>query len=445
MRRKEVMELAHDRLVPLWLKERAKQTEFREWARGKHVKPFKPEEANAEYDALLEKSPVPLIGLVVKILAQTMELQDYQPGIAENHDALWNIWQTNRMKMRQKRLYRASLTGGAAFTLLLPGEPVPVAQIFSSRNMIAVYQDAEADEWPMFAGFGEYADPTHYHFTVVDEGELHRIQIGPEGQDPQFIETSKHGAGITPVVRYAGEVDDEGAVTGEVEPLIPIQANIDQTNFDRLLTQSFASWKIRYITGMAKPATQTEADQVKMVLERDRLLLIENPDAKVGTLDGTELAGYIEARRDSKQDLASVSQVAQKVILGSQSNNADGAEAQAAEEASTQRKIHDYTLSFGEAHSQFFRLGGHLAGVPGAWEDYGGHSDWANSEIRSMSQVADAIGKLATQVDIPKEGLWELVPGITPEKIKRWQEMRARDPYGQMLRALDDEPDNPVG
>lgn len=438
MKRKDVMELAHDRLIPIWQQERERQTVLRDWARGKHVAPYKPREANAEYDALLEKSPVPLIGLVTKILTQTLEMADYHPGDKDLHDPLWAIWQANRMATRQKRLYRSSFTGGQSFVLLLPGEPVPVAKLFGARNMVTVYQDAEADEWPMFAAFSEVADKNHHHFTVVDEGSLYRIQIGPNGENPTWIEDKVHGAGVTPVIRYAGDVDDEGDVTGEVEPLIPIQANIDQTNFDRLLTQSYASWKIRYITGMAKPETPEDAAYQKMVLERDRLLLVENPEAKVGTLDGSELSGYIEARRDSKQDLATTAQISQKAIVGSQSNNADGAEAQAAEEASTQRKIHDYTVSFGESHGQFFRLAGQLAGIPGAWEDYAGHADWANSEIRSLSQVADAIGKLRTQVDAPTEGLWEMIPGMSPERLKRWHDLRAEDPIGQVLNGLDE-------
>lgn len=436
----DAAELAHDTLIPIWKKERESQTVLRDWARGKHVAPYKPREANAEYDALLEKSPVPLIGLVLKILTQTMELQDYHPSEESTHDELWAIWQGNRMGMRQKRLYRAALRS-QAFVLMLPGDPVPVAKMFSARNMVAVYQDPEADEWPMYAAFSEYADRNHFHFTVVDEENLFRFQVNADGDDLKRIEPRTHGAGITPVIRYAGDVDDEGVVTGEVEPLIPIQANIDQTNFDRLLTQSYASWKIRYITGMAKPETQEEADQQKMVLERDRMLLVENPDAKVGTLDGTELHGYIEARRDAKQDLATTAQISQKAIVGSQANNADGAEAQAAEEASTQRKVHDYTISFGESHGQFFRLGGLLAAVEGAWEDYAGSPEWANSEIRSMSQVADAIGKLATQVHIPEQALWELVPGVTKERLDRWKEMRAADPLGVLMRGLD-EPEN---
>lgn len=445
MSKQSILSLAEDTLIPLWKQEREKQTVLRDWARGKHPKPFKPREANAELDALLDKAPVPLIMLIVRILAQSMEVQGYEPGIKELKDRLWAIWQGNRMETRQKRLYKAAMWGGQAFALALPGAPVPKVQIFSGRNMVAVYQDPESDEWPEFAAYSENASPTKFHFNVVDDGEIHRIEMNPDGSKAKYLEPRRHDTGIVPVVRYAGDVDDEGAVMGEVEPLIPIQSNIDQTNFDRLLTQSFASWVIRYITGMAKPETDEDAQRAKMVLERDRLLLIENPEAKVGTLEGTALNGYIEARRDSKQDLAATAQVSQKTVLGAQSNNADGAEAQAAEEASTQRKVYDYCGAFGEGHKQLMRLTGEQAGLKGAWTDYAGMVDWKNSEIRSLSQVADAFGKLATQLHIPEQGLWEMVPGVTPERAKRWQEIRDRDPLAAVAKMIGNDDADAAG
>lgn len=432
----DIVKLAEKTLIPLWRQEREKQSVYRDWARGKHVKPFKPAEANPELDALLDKSTTPLIMLIVRILAQTMEVQSYTPGVEGLKDPLWAIWQGNRMATRQKRLYKAALWGGQAFALALPGVPVPQVKLFSGRNMVAVYDDPEADEWPQFAAYSEVVSRNAFHFCIVDDEKIHRLGMDAEGGGVAYIEEKVHGAGILPVVRYAGEIDDEGVVMGEVEPLIPIQSNIDQTNFDRLMTQSFEAWAIRYITGMAKPQTPEETAAQKMVLERNRLLLVENPESKVGRLDGSPLNGYIEARRDSKQDLAATAQVSQKTVLGAQSNNADGAEAQAAEEASTQRKIRDYTVAFGEAHQQLFRLTGSLAGIEGAWTDYSGQVDWVNSEIRSMSQVADALGKYASQLGIPVEGLWEMIPGVTPDRIKRWKDARDKDPLAILGSAL---------
>lgn len=442
MRRNAVLELAKDRLIPLWLKEREAQTVLAEWARGKHVVPFKPHEANKEYEALLEKSPVPLIGLAIRILRQGIEVIDYTPGIDEHKKPLWAAWNANRMRGRQKRLWRAALTGGIGYTLTLPGEPVPVTKIYSGRNMISVYQDAEYDEWPMYAAEGTASSSSKFHFNIFDDELQYTLEMNAEGTEVVYIEEKAHEAGVCPVVRFLAETDDEGNVTGEVEPLIPIQASIDQSKFDLLMTQTFSSFKIRYAAGMATPETDEEREKIKLVLAQDRILVSDDPSTKFGTLDGTELSGYIEAGKASKEELASVAQIPQKAIVGAQSNTSNGAEAQAADEASTMRKISDYTGSFSEGIGQLNRLTGHYLGLDGAWDDYDGVTTFRDSAIRSLAQVADAIGKLSDpKLGIPKEALWAMLPEVGPDTIAKWKRMVKETPLGALVEGLfDDDP-----
>lgn len=241
---------------------------------------------------------------------------------------------------------------------------------------------------------------------------------------------------MTPVVKFAGEVDTEGSVEGEVERLIPIQAAIDQAKFDLQMTQTFSSFKIRYATGMASPETSEEAERVKLVLAQDRLLLSENPESKFGTLDGTDLLGYIESGKASKQELATIAQVSPKAIVGAQANTANGAEAQAADEASTMRKLLDFETVFSPSIGQLNRLFGGLAGIEGAWADYSGQSTWRDSEIRSLAQIADAVAKLADdRLGIPREALWEMLPGVTPEKIRAWKSYQG-DAFAELLEGI---------
>ncbi|MFD2757096.1 phage portal protein [Gulosibacter faecalis] len=437
MRQKAVTELAREVLIPSLIEERERQQTFENWARGKHEKPYRPREATREYDALLEKSRTPFIGLVLKMLCQSIELRDYSPSNEALKDDLWAVWRGNRMPVRQSRLYRAAFQGGLAYSMLLPGEPVPEAKIYSAKRMLAVYQDPEADEWPEFAVYMEPSTAKASHYLVLDHEAVYRFGYDRVEGKLEYIEHQEHNLGVTPVVRYAGEMDDEGTVTGEVEPLIPVQASVDQSKFDLLMTETFASWKIRYITGMAAPDSEEDQKRQKMILERDRLLLIENPDAKAGALDSTDMKQYIEARRDAKQDLASIAQVPQKALLGAQANQSDGAEAQAAEEASMQRKLHDYETSFGESHQQWFRLAGLSQGNLEAWTDYEGSCDFRDASIRSMSQMADALGKIAVQLQVPVRALWHMIPNVDSGTVKSWEKLADADPYGRMLRNVD--------
>lgn len=436
MNKAEVLELANSVLIPDWLKERERQQKLEAWAKGDHSKPYRPRETTAEYDAIEENSRVPLLGLIVRIFGQGLELIDYAPGDAAHHERLWRIWTANQMQSRQKRLWKAAFTGGIGYALVLPGDPVPQIKLHSAKNMIAVYQDPEFDEWPMYAAVGTPASGTHYHFRVFDEANIYTLGMNAEGGAVEYITTDEHQSGVTPVVRFAGEMDTEGAVEGEVERLIPIQAAIDQAKFDLQMTQTFSSFKIRYATGMAAPDDKDEASRVKMVLAQDRILLSENAESKFGTLDGTDLLGYIESGKASKQELATIAQVSPKAIVGAQANTANGAEAQAADEASTMRKLLDFETVFSPSIGQLFRLAGALDGVEGSAADYAGRCTWRDSEIRSLAQIADAVAKLADdRLGIPREALWEMLPGVTPEKVTAWKSYQG-DAFSELLEGI---------
>ena len=436
MNKSDVLTLANEVLIPEWRKERERQSMLEAWANGEHTRPYRPREVTAEYEAIEANSRVPLLGLIVRIFGQGLELIDYMPGEAALHDDLWRIWVANQMPSRQKRLWKAAFTGGIGYALVLPGEPVPHIKLYSAKNMIAVYQDPEFDEWPMYAAEGTPANATHFHFRVFDEEKVYTLSMNAEGGEVEYITEEAHEAGVTPVVKFAGEVDTEGSVEGEVERLIPIQAAIDQAKFDLQMTQTFSSFKIRYATGMASPETPDEAERVKIVLAQDRLLLSENPESKFGTLDGTDLLGYIESGKASKQELATIAQVSPKAIVGAQANTANGAEAQAADEASTMRKLLDFETVFSPSIGQLNRLFGGLAGIEGAWADYSGQSTWRDSEIRSLAQIADAVAKLADdRLGIPREALWEMLPGVTPEKIRAWKSYQG-DAFAELLEGI---------
>lgn len=433
---KTILELAQDVLIPEWKKEREHQKRLEAWAKGDHARPYRPREVTGEYEAIESNSKTPLLGLIVRIFGQGLELIDYMPGIAEHHDRLWQIWRMNQMPARQKRLWKAAFTGGVGYAQVLPGDLAPQIKLFSPKNMIAVYQDPEFDEWPEYAASSTIVDSKHFHFTVFDSEKMHVLGMNAEGGEVEYIESREHGSDVPPIVRFAGEVDTEGAVEGEVERLIPIQAAIDQAKFDLQMTQTFSSFKIRYATGMASPDSEEDANRVKLILAQDRILLSENPESKFGTLDGTELMGYIESGKASKQELATIAQVSPKAIVGAQANTANGAEAQAADEASTMRKLSDFEAVFAPSVGQMMRLAGGLDGLEGARHDYEGQSTWRDSEIRSLAQIADAVAKLADdRLGIPREALWEMLPGVTPEKVQAWKSYQG-DAFSELLEGI---------
>ena len=67
-----------------------------------------------------------------------------------------------------------------------------------------------------------------------------------------------------------------------------------------------------------------------------------------------------------------------------------------------------------------FRLAAELSGAELNAENYSGEIVWRDMEQRSLAQSADALGKLAEQLQVPRKGLWRRIPGVTQTEIDDW-------------------------
>ena len=103
----------------------------------------------SEVKALASISRVNLIRYVVSARVQNMYVDGFQTTDSADNVAGWDIWQANAMDARQIGVHRAALTFGAAYVVVLPGDPVPVLRGVSPRDMTVAYGDD--DVWPVAA------------------------------------------------------------------------------------------------------------------------------------------------------------------------------------------------------------------------------------------------------------------------------------------------------
>jgi hypothetical protein len=254
------------------------------------------------------------------------------------------------------------------------------------------------------------------------------------------LETRKHKIGVTPVVRYLDEddldaedeVDDESGgdcdvTRGQVVPLMPIQDQIDLTTFDLHIAQHFGAFKQRYIIGWV---AENEREAIKTAASTI-MTFDDNPeDVKIGEFAQTSLDGYIKSREASLRHGASLSQTPVHELIGELVNLS--AEALAAAEAGKDRKVDERKTLWGESHEQTFWLVGKLSGVTVPDDS---QVVWRDTSARSFAATVDALGKLASLLGIPKQELWERVPGATQQDIARWKQAATQ---GDAFTALSD-------
>jgi Phage portal protein, SPP1 Gp6-like len=453
MDKSKVLDMAHQHF-PSFLRQREKAQFLDKWHRGEQQDYlYKPEGADLEYNELMLKSPTPWGGLIVKSVVQQAEFVGIRkPGSEENMRG-WASWQRNRMDARQSALYTGSAAHGLAFvwavagTDPMTGERMSVMKLASAQDMAAFYDD-DNDEWPRLAILATPIEVNHglaiqqegWQVTIFEDTAMHYATCkgdGTQRDDWTYISWEDHGSKVTPVVRYAPNVDIDGRTNSDLLGMIPLLARIDQTTFDRLIVQRFGAWKIRYIAGMVKPTSSQEAAAQRLRLRVEDLLIAEDADTKFGTLDATDLAGFIAARDSDLRDASAISQTPPHHMLGLSSNLQ--AESLAAAEAGLQRKSRGHRTAWGESHEQLFRLDAHLRGDREEERAFQTEGRWRDTESRSLEQAAMALGMLATNLKVPVEMLWERIPGWTDNDVSRAKKLVQTGGIDQFLDRLEAE------
>jgi hypothetical protein len=433
-------------LIPDWTKNRAEVGRIDRWYRDKLDDADKPavprSKLTKEYRQLRDRSQTPWLGLIVTAVAQNLYVEGYRAADEDGEAAAWQVWQANSLDGHQIAVHRDALAHGLAYTVIIPGtdpltgDQMPYIEGVSSLDMVAYYDNPARDDWPNHALRGETIkrNPDKLmRWKLYDEDAIHTLESTSDGDRLRWITMEEHNVGVCPIVRFANRLDLKGRVNGEVESFIPLASRIDQDIFDRLVVQRFGSWRVRYATGMAEPETDKEKVAAQLLLGMGDLLVNESTDARFGTLDPTDLKGYIEAHEADVHELAAVSQTPAHQLLGKLINLS--AEALAAAEASLTRKVEERRHMFGESWEQTLRLSSHIIGDDAGARAYDAQVRWRDTESRSLAQAADALGKLATMLGVPPQGLWEKIPGATKTDIDRWTQLAKQD--DAIARLLD--------
>jgi hypothetical protein len=416
------------------------------YVQGQHDDPYMPAFADDEYRLLAKRSIANWMPLLVGTPAQALYVDSFRRGRtvevrpgAELPE--WKHWQRSRLDARQAAIHRGALTFGHSFALTEKTRAGKVqTKGLSAMRTAALYEDPANDDTPHAAltvtrrptvdspGVARMWDATsEYRVTFKSYADADSVRVTAVG---------RHGASECPVTRFAAAVDLEGRTVGVVEPMIALQNRINQTIFDLLVAQTYASFKVRTATGMAPPIKRDGDGEP--VLDDDgqpiplpvnvnakRFLFAEDPDVNFGSLAETPLGGFIDSIDMSIRHLSAISQTPPHHLLGQIANLS--AEALLAAETALSRKIAEFRAMFGESWERVFRVAAELAGDTASAEDYAGEVLWRDMEMRSLAQSADGLGKLAEALGIPKRGLWSRVPNVTATEISEWEQIREDD------------------
>lgn len=382
--------------------------------------------ADAEMQRLLELARTPWLSLVVNSIAQALFVDGFQsPRTGGPVASVWDLWLRNRMSSHQGAIHRAALGYGYAFAVATKTESGVQMHGLSPKRCFAVYRDPAVDEWPEYAiRVDRLSGDNDALVFLYDNRFVHQLRL----KDGKWtlLSTDPHGAVHAPIVRYTNMLDLDGATPGEVEPFIGVAARIDKTMFDRLLVQHYNSWKKIYVAGLKKPEglSEAEAEFKKMKLRQQDMIMLEDVDSKIGALAETSLDGFLGAIEADIEEIAILSQL-NHLLTGKLANLS--ADTLVAANRPLTQKVFERQVSFGQSHNQLLRLAAELDGQSDVVDDFGAHVTWQDTEVRSLAQAADALGKMVQVLGIPKRAAWRMIPDITEQQAQEWEKMLLSD------------------
>lgn len=401
-----------------------------------------PKDAPQVMKNLAWKARTNFLPLILDTFAQVMKIDGYLEANGTPSSA-WDHWQANGMDARQTGIHRAALQYGAAYATVLPGDTGPVIHGYSPRRMTVMYQDPTIDEWPMLA-----LDVNGPEIKLYDEECVYLIgvesfprsglgaaKMSQNGTQWVYLEKRTHGLNFCPVVRYQDRMLLDGEEQfGIVEPLLDIQRRIDETSFEMAIAQYYQAFKQRYVIGWVP-----QSEQEFLKTSSSSFWAFKDDTVKVGTLDGTDLKPYIDAKDSALADLAAIAQIPATALgsSGSAPRNVSS-EAVASMDAGKDRKGSEIKTSFGESHELLLRAAARIAGDEAAAMDTSSQVRWRDMTTTSPGAIVDALGKMQQMLGIPAEMLWSRVPGWTDQDQAQAIELiRSGDSLDKLMVTLN--------
>jgi Phage portal protein, SPP1 Gp6-like len=467
------------RILRMTQGERNRLNKINRYMRDRPDGVYVPRSAREEYRWLVKRSKVNFLPLIVSVVAQNLHIDGYRTSpdadieddytaakalddaqmalslgdVSAAHQIIsdaaakpatatpatdngpWNILVANRFGSRQHGLWRSVAKFGLGYALIMPGEPQPVVTMMSPRRLTALYEDTVMDEWPMYAveqfmvnsPAGRYKIvrlyDNQYRYTMKSKNGTDSLSW--IGADDPLLPTGtttiqEHDLGECPVVRFAHEIDLDGEldVMGEVEPLIPLQDQINTTTFNMLMAQQYGAFRQRWVTGMV-PDDEDGRPKEPFRSGVDRLFVAEDPTTKFGEFSQTALGDFLNAREASIRHASTISQVPPYAVMGQITNLS--AEALAAVRDGLDRKVEELQGTLSEPAKQMIQMACHAAGDEKNAEDYAGVIAWRDTGARAFAATVDALGKLSQMLGVPATELWAKVPGVTQDDVERWK------------------------
>lgn len=370
--------------------------------------------------------------IVVDATAERLNVQGFRMGTRDADDDAWNIWQYNNMDLLSDCLHTSVLTCGLGFitvwksefdnypVLLSPEHPceVYVAIAPGNRKRVAAIK-RWFDEWTGETRADIYLPDGIYKFLKVKDNW-------------QLLESLPNPLGVIPIVPFFNRTSLRvGSYRSEIADVLSTQDQINKLVVDMMIASEFGAFRQRWMTGVDIPLDENGKPVETFKSMTDRIWILEDPDARMGEFQATDLTNYVSAIESRVQSLASRSRTPPHYLLG-QSGSFPSGESIKSTEAGLTSKSKKHMKEYGEPYEETMSLAFAVMDDPRS-QIRDSEVIWADPETRTESEHVDALMKLRG-LNVPIEQLW-LDAGYTPPQIEQFKDLLRQEALLQGMSA----------
>lgn len=359
-------------------------------------------------------------------------------------DAAGRAWKASECDVEVGLAFLEALISGRSFALVWKPDGANTEITFqNSSNAIVEYEPGRRGVRRF--GLTVYSDGEHEFATLFSRPDqmVYRYQRPSAGGGQWETRTiglrpseSAHFANplgeVVPLVEIANRSRLHGKPRSEIEPVAPLQDAVNTIWCHLMTAADELAVPARAVLGMDRPTREILDPETGEVIgeedlpidrfRSDRLLWLEREGANIAEFSAADLSNYTRVIEVAVQHIAAQTRTPPHYLLGQMVNVS--ADALTAAESGLVAKVMELQRYFGAALREVARLEALVSGEPDRASSLAlGTVIWRDAQFRSDAQYADALTKFKA-INVPDEALWERIPGVTPDEIARWKEMR---------------------
>lgn len=403
------------------------------------------DQAIPQYRTIIDQARTPWAQLIIDSSAERMSVTGFRvitPDVTDIADAeadalAWDIWQHSDCDTTSAIAFREMLLHGVAGVLVEDGDTVPTISFEHPSTTLVSYAPgnrgrvAAIKQWKI--GDLLYAVVWTADSATTYTLDTSRARAGWTVADTQLA-TNRFG--VVPLWEMRNRPDLLGNYYSDLDGLYPTIDRTIQTSADRLTAQLYSSVKVRYILGV-DPELDSEGNPTQRTLKMavDKLLLIEDPNAKAGQFEASDLRQFIECYRSDVSALASIARLPVHLLSGDLTNLSAEAlksimEGLAARTA--QRQVWAAPSLNGAMRLALRAAGDTRVNDPRTRVEV----VWADVLPESLSSMAMAAQAVVGADVLSRTAAMEWALKLSPSQIEKYQAYRQEDAIGEQATNL---------